>query len=383
MGARKIEAWHKAGVIDAATRDRLIAYEAANARPIALWALFGIGALAIALGLVSVVAANWEEIPGVLRLGVHLALIGAALGALWLREDALAARTPWAAEALVFITAALGLTFFGHVGQVYQTASPIWQPLAAWLVLFAPLLLTSGRSWPVAGALMGVLVWMVWDYADRTASLPGAGLTLSVIMWLALITALPVLVAPLGAWGRRGAARANFWRRLEQAGLAYAVAGASLAAVLASMDALARTEAIASPPAMVLRGAIAVAAGWALALLRRGVSGRMAGAIVAGAGVATPLALLTSGSDIAAAALFMALWAGIAAGALKAGWRGVFQLAVGVIALRLIILSFELASDLLLSGFGLTLSGVLILGIGWAALKVSRRLAPPEAEKGP
>ncbi|MCU0948045.1 MAG: DUF2157 domain-containing protein [Porphyrobacter sp.] len=383
MGARKIEAWHKAGVIDAATRDRLIAYEAANARPIALWALFGIGALAIALGLVSVVAANWEEIPGTLRLGVHLALIGTALGVLWRSEDTLAASTPWAAEALVFITAALGLTFFGHVGQVYQTASPIWQPLGAWLVLFAPLLLTSGRGWPVAGALMSVLVWMVWDYADRTASLPGAGLALSVIMWLALITALPVLVAPLGAWGRHGLARAEFWRRLEQAGLAYAVAGASFAAVLASMDALTRTEALASPPAMVLRGVIAVVAGLALAGLRRGVSGRMAGAIVAGAGVATPLALLASGSDIAAAALFMVLWAGIAAAALKAGWRGVFQLAVGVIALRLIILSFELASDLLLSGFGLILSGVLILGIGWAALKISRRLAPQAAEEGP
>jgi uncharacterized membrane protein len=52
------------GLIDAATRDRLIAHEAAHARPIALWAVFGIGALAIGLGLVSVVAANWEAIPG-------------------------------------------------------------------------------------------------------------------------------------------------------------------------------------------------------------------------------------------------------------------------------------------------------------------------------
>ncbi len=64
MSMRKIEAWHEAGVIDAATRDRLIAHEAAHARPIALWAVFGIGALAVALGLVSVVAANWEAIPG-------------------------------------------------------------------------------------------------------------------------------------------------------------------------------------------------------------------------------------------------------------------------------------------------------------------------------
>ena len=64
MSARKIAEWHEAGLIDAATRDRLAAYEAAHARPLVLWAVWGIGALAIGLGVVSVVAANWEDIPG-------------------------------------------------------------------------------------------------------------------------------------------------------------------------------------------------------------------------------------------------------------------------------------------------------------------------------
>jgi hypothetical protein len=75
--------------------------------------------------------------------------------------------------------------------------------------------------------------------------------------------------------------------------------------------------------------------------------------------------------------LFMALWIGIAAAALRAGWRGMFQLAVGAVALRLIVLSFELASDLLTSGFGLILAGMLILGVAWGAMRVSREFAPP------
>ena len=87
MSARKIAIWHEAGLIDAGTRDRLVAYEASHARPLALWAVFGIGALAIGLGLVSVIAANWEDIPGQLRLAVHLALIIAALAALFLASD--------------------------------------------------------------------------------------------------------------------------------------------------------------------------------------------------------------------------------------------------------------------------------------------------------
>ncbi|MFN3990366.1 MAG: DUF2157 domain-containing protein [Erythrobacter sp.] len=375
MGVRKIEAWHKAGVIDTATRDRLIAYEADHARPIALWAVFGIGALAIGLGLVSVVAANWEDIPGRLRLAVHLALVAGALATLGWRERELAGHSPYAVEAVLFVTGALGLTFLGHLGQVYQTASPLWQPLLLWLGLFAPLLLATGRGWPAAGALMGVLVWAVWDYAGRGSQAASTALAL----WLALVTALPVLAGPVAGWLRGGSPRGPFWRQIEQLALAYAVAGGSLAAVFASSDAFARPDMLGSLAAMALRGAIGVAAGLALIGLRPGKSGRMAGAIMAGAGLCLPLAYALSGSDILAAALFMALWTGIAAAAFTAGWRGVFQLAVGMIALRLIILSFELASDLLLSGFGLILAGLLILGIGWAALKVSRRFAPEAA----
>jgi hypothetical protein len=102
----------------------------------------------------------------------------------------------------------------------------------------------------------------------------------------------------------------------------------------------------------------------------------MAGAIIAGAGVATMLSTFVNGMDLAAALVFMVLWLGVAVAALQAGWRGVFQLAVAAIAVRLIILSFQLASDLLLSGFGLIIAGVLILAIAWAALRISRRFAP-------
>lgn len=376
MSARKIATWHDAGLIDAATRDRLLAYEAAHARPLALWAVFGIGALAIGLGLVSVIAANWEDIPGQLRLGVHLALIAGALAALFLREDALAQRSPWAAEALVFVTAALGLTFFGHLGQVYQTASPLWQPLGAWLALFAPLLLLTGRSWPAALALLGGAVWCAWEYAT---GLTGYGIVqpgMGMLLWLALVTALPVLFAPLAAALRARSQRPDFWRRLEQLALAYAVAGASFATAVAAVGGYGERGLLQEWASMAVSGAVALAAGLGVVLARPGTSGRMAGAIIAGAGLVLPLAYAADNVTLPPALLFFALWVGIAAAALAAHWRGVFQLAVGVIALRLIILSFELAGDLLMSGFGLILAGVMILAVAWAAVRVSKRFAP-------
>lgn len=378
MSARKIATWHEAGLIDAATRDRLLAYETAHARPLALWAVFGIGALAIGLGLVSVIAANWEEIPGQLRLGVHLALITGALAALWLREDRLAENSPWAVEALVFVTAALGLTFFGHLGQVYQTSSPLWQPLAAWLALFAPLLLLSGRSWPTALVLLGGAAWCAWDYAASFDGYTRPAMPMQ--LWIGFVIASPVLFAPLAAALRDRSTRPDFWRRMEQIALAYAVAAASFACALASADGFANSGLTKEWVETATSGAVALVAGIGVMVARPGVSGRMAGAIIAGAGLVLPLAYGVNDVDVAAAALFMALWVGIAAAALVAHWRGVFQLAVGVIALRLIVLSFELASDLLLSGFGLILSGLLVLGVAWAAVRVSKTFAPREED---
>ena len=376
MSARKIAEWHDAGLIDAATRDRLVAYEADHARPLLLWAVFGIGALAIGLGLVSVIAANWEDIPGLVRLAVHLALMAGLLALLFFREERLAERSPWAVEALVFVTAALGLTFFGHIGQVYQTSSPLWQPLALWLALFAPLLLLTGRSWPVALAVLGGCVWCVWEYAGVMTGYDRQAQGLGLLLWLALVTALPVAFAPLAAWMRARSARPDFWRRLEQLALAYAVAGASLATALAAVGAFGDGGLTKEWASMATSGAVAVAAGLLTGLARRDISGQMAGAIIAGAGLVLPLAYAADNLTLPPALLFFTLWVGIAAAALVAQWRGVFQLGVGVLALRLIILSFELAGDLLMSGFGLILAGLMILAVAWGAVRVSKAFAP-------
>lgn len=382
MSNRKIDAWHAAGLIDETTRARLIAYEAQNAKPLLIWAVFGIGALAIGLGLISVVAANWEEIPGQLRLAVHFVLLAALSGVLLLRESKLSAISPWASEALVFILAVLGLTFFGHIGQVYQTSSPLWVPLATWLALMGPALLVYGRSWPAAALLMGASVYCVWDFAAAQDSFLAQQDDRPNWLLAAAVTTLPGLFAPFASWMRGRGTREEFWRQLEQLAVTYAVVGASLACIIASADGFDSDYDPLGTASQLVRAAMGVILGLGIVLARPGVSGRMLGLVMAGAGVTTALALAVEGIDLLAAGLFMALWAGIALAALVVDARGVFQLAVALVALRLIILSFELASDLLLSGFGLIISGLMILGVAWAAVRVSQTFAPnPEAEE--
>ena len=59
-----------------------------------------------------------------------------------------------------------------------------------------------------------------------------------------------------------------------------------------------------------------------------------------------------------------------------------FQTAIGISALRIIILSFELATDLLGSGIGLILVGLFTLGVAWVGVRVSRNLAPKAEGEG-
>lgn len=382
MSERKLEAWQAAGLIDGDTAARIRAWEAEHARPIGLWAVFGIAALAIGLGIVSVVAANWDEIAGEVRLALHSLLMVGIAAYLWLRAVPLAEKHPWLHEAMLFILGALGLAFMGHVGQVYQTSSPLWQPLALWLVLFAPLLLLEGLSWLTAAMVAVAIIYTGWDFAIDTSGEYGEEFSDNArVIRMSLAINLAVLLTGLGAWMRAKSAREAFWVRLEQLGLIYGVGLASLVAIVCVFESWTTDEHAAQIAlGLAIGAAIGLAAAGLVWRARIGPSGEAQAGILAGASASALLAFILSGNTTAAGVLFMLLWAGIAFAALHAGWRGTFQFAVGVIALRLIVLSFELGGDLLLSGVGLIVSGLMILGIAFAAVRVSKEYAPRSGE---
>jgi uncharacterized membrane protein len=359
VSARKLEAWQQAGLIDRATAERISAYEDQHARPLALWAIIGIGALAIGLGLISVVAANWDDIPGMLRLSIHFALILAvAAGLFWKRKadsenDAPNSTQNSAAEgifgdAIVFVFAALGLTFFGHLGQYYQTSSPLWQPLLLWLLLFTPLLWLQGRGWLTAALWIGGMIltsiYYAQYYGEMHESLPN--------FMVAVLMSLPALIAAFSTWVSQHSSRANFWLRMEQLGSS--------------------TLEIAGTKALFMAGCAAI-----VFLTRRTMSGQAIAIVLIAMALADILAAINAGqSAFVAGVIFMLFWVVVAFAAIRAGWRKAFQAAVAIIAIRLIVLSFQYADDLLGSGIGLIMAGLLTLGIAWGAVRFSKEFAP-------
>lgn len=376
MIERRLSAWVEAGLIDATTANRISAWEADHARPLALWAVFGIGALAIGLGLISVIAANWAAIPATLRLAVHFAALILTAALLWRRKPASTGDSPWAQEALLFVFGALGLTFLGHLGQAYQTTSPVWQALAIWLALFAPLFLLRGQSWLTALSAAGMLIAAVWSFASGQ-SLPEKSPVL-----FGLFTGLPIFLAPLGTWQRGVSQRVEFWRRIDEIGFAYVLSGASIITVVGGFTSFAHggdsSQLLTVFVLWTFCAAVAAAIGW---WTHHDVSDQSAAMVIGTAGLVPLLTYPLSGSQIGGALTFMTLWSIVAWMALRGSWRGFFQLAVGVLALRLIVLSFELADNLLSSGAGLIASGLMILGAAFAAVRVAQRFAPPREAK--
>lgn len=375
MSDRKINSWVSAGLIDADTALRIRDYEADRSRPLGLWSLIGLGALAIGLGIVSLVAANWTAIPGAVRLTVHGLLIAASCASIFLLQPRNGFLGLYLKDVLLFILAVLGATFFGHLGQVYQTSSPLWQPMAIWLLLFSPLLLLAGRGWLIS------LLWIVallgtgiahWGWYSQQTSVPS-------LIYVAVITSLPVFALLIGIFMRRLSSRDAFWMQIGQFSLASVVAGVSLKLIADGITkgGLFGTDAFAI--AAIHLGL------WSAAALLIYVHHRprlnIAAILVAAAMISFVSSLADSTEPLGNAILFMAFWAAIGWSAIYSGWRNVFQVVVAIIALRLIALSFELAANLLSSGLGLILAGVITIAIAVVAYRFSKAFAPTKAEQ--
>ena len=70
---------------------------------------------------------------------------------------------------------------------------------------------------------------------------------------------------------------------------------------------------------------------------------------------------------------FLGLWGAIAKAAHDGGWRVLFGIAIGMIAVRLFIVYVELFGGLALTGIGLIVGGILLIGLTLAWAKLMKR----------
>ncbi len=357
---RKFEEWMAAGLIDSATADRLRAYEAGHQRPTLMWAIVGLGLLALLLGVLLVISANWDRIPHGLKLAAHLlALAGLAVAIVQCRRTR---RNGWAEAALCGFAGMVMAGIALHA-QVFQLVGPGWQALLLWLLLAGPALLLGGATrvsaWFLAGLALAGPALMAIDTYGLGGWWP---------LWQGLAMAMPMLLLGLSLLVQL--APPGFRAGLREAGIIFVLAAASVVH-FAWAESLGRADALENlvrfGPVAALTALTVLAARTSHELPQPLVLPLTVGPLLAGIaalGVPHPEGVA---SRLVGLAIFIGMWAWVARGAALCGWSALFAVATAAIAIRIFIVYLELFGSLAATGTGLIVGGVLLvgLGLGW------------------
>jgi uncharacterized membrane protein len=369
--ANKAQKWVEAELLTSDQADGILAFEKNRSRPTFLYAVGGLGGLAIAIGMVSIVAANWGAISGQLKVAFALALV-ATTGACIARGYQSGPR--WAIETAILVEHGMVLATIALIGQVYQLGGDTHLALTFWLGLMA-LLVSCARGGVVAWVWLVSLEVTYFTWLVVLADDHGFDelLCFGAVVW----APLACLAVGQSAWVRRH--RLVFARTFEAAGWGQLVLMASLGTQIFYFNKW-HDEAQGLLSAL----AVSVVATAVLLGLRLRRSRANAGLlVVCVALIYLPLLTSPGRQDLFGALGFLGLWVLVAFAAFRAGRLGLLNLATAVVGVRLLVVYFEVFGSMLSTGVGLVSGGVLTVALVWLWTRKRREFGAELAEEAP
>lgn len=327
------------------------------------------------LGAISLVAANWDQVPRLVKMAGDLVLVG-LLG--WGVLRAHERQQPLRVEALLLLLQGLTLASIGLIAQTYHLGGQTWQALVAWAGMTAPALWLMGRSHVTAVgfllALNGATLIGLGEWADHANSV-----VVTAVLGM-VAGSLPLLHLWAGGepWLKR--ARPALAAVCRAVGWSVLVCGSAVAQHIwyghdPSWSVDDRTAFWWALPAVLLS--------LVLVLVQRSRrdegDGTRMGSILIAYAVLSALAPVYIPHDKVAplAALGLSvLLVMLAMYAHQTHDRRLFNAATAGLALRLLAVFVEVFGSLLATGVGLLFAGAVTLGVTWGWYRWARRMAP-------
>ena len=361
----KITSWQNAGIITSKQGVDILDFEKATAKPYALYGFMALALFCVGLGIISVIAANWEHITVMLKLIADFALLSGVAGLTYYADY-----KKWHIrfEAFLCLFVILVLATIGLIAQIYQLQSDGFEALLLWSLLVFPLLFATKKpllplimlpiftfsfwdfmadnkttqeilrqmsdSWSYSASVLWLFIWWIlWQMLTVFAQNKAAAFTKALKFWLVVFTGLLVASMDLGG---------NMLSIVS-----FAENGSGLLAAVLITTAI---------------GLVAVSTYLGFISGKKFLIPALMALIVADS-------FLNCGAVFSFAALLL-----IGLYAWQINSVKILNAALALTAVRIFILYTDMFRNLLFTGLGLIFSGLLLLALIWGWLNLSRRL---------
>lgn len=360
--------WVKEGLITPEQAAKLIAYEQSSAsRSWVNYGVMGIGIIAILTGIISIIAANWYFIPATTKLLCYFALQG-FLAFLIIRDKG---NSPIVREGLILAFNLLVLGGIALISQIFNLRGEGWRALLLWILLTLPLMYQAkwqltAHLWMFAATLTG----MIWAFSRSSENIQLTSRFLFIGGFAYLFAAMPLLKQlrlPLHILKPM-----QVWSYLYLLGWITVFANMSWA-----MNHYSHHQDFISPTHLLFFiGSVTI---FGVAALSSGRSKQFCWTL-GGMGIflaiftIIPITLRVNGLSLVGAVGSITIWGLAAAAAAFDNQQKLFNLASAAIAIRFIVIYFEIFGSLAATGIGLIISGAIILLVAYAWNKVRKSI---------
>jgi uncharacterized membrane protein len=350
---KQIQNWKDAGIISETQGSRIWEYEE-NHKPknLGAYSIIVLGAVVICIGIISLIAANWDEISGFYKLLIDFILLGSVAYSIYRTVDL---EKKFISEILIVVFSLLCLGSIGLISQVFHTGGELYQALGFWCIIMLPIVLqSSGRFnkhfW-LLSFLYSISLFVETNfYRSENDNEFAIFLMLAIPSFLFLISkllestsneSLQVMGSAGIFWGTVtmmiGSVFISFFdgkMEFQKTGSLYAIIVFYILSLLFTL--YAETKEDNKKAAIFLAGGI-------IYILY--VSSH----------------IFDFHGKFLDAVFFVLVWFSLAFYFNVSGSRKLFEFAITIIGLRFLVVYFELFASLALTGFGLIVSGIFII----------------------
>ena len=355
---KKLTEWREAGFISDSQLASIQKYEEERApKNIAAYTIITLGAIVICIGVISLIASNWEDLGDFAKLFLDFCILGALSYFIYRHKDT---EKKWILETLLISYFILILASIGLISQIYNTGGEFYQAAFFWCVITLPIVLHStGKAtthiWFVAAifSITSMLLETVNGFKEEEILLTW---TYSILPILFLTISFPLRAAnidSLQVFGRTSL----FWSVFGF------LSGSIFLSFLGIWDENRILHSVEIVQGLLLITLLLSGISLYFSLLQ---NKKLAILLMIGLGSYIFLFcshIFSFSSQFLDAFLFIIIWfsAGFIFHVLES--KRLFEFAIVSIGLRFLVAYFQLFTSLIFTAFGLIISGLLIIAV--------------------